>query len=164
MSHECEYRIVPIEERLRPAVQALVDASWAGPLLAVNGRLLDTRDMPGFAAVTDDCTMIGYLLYVFHSDTCEIMALESLREHEGFGTRLIEQIKMAATESGMKKVAVTTTNDNLHALRFYQKRGFVLHELRPNMLETSRKLKPGIPLLGIGGIQIRDEIELELTL
>jgi ribosomal protein S18 acetylase RimI-like enzyme len=55
-------------------------------------------------------------------------------------------------------------NDNLHALRFYQKRGFVLVALHRNALEASRKLKPEIPLVGIDGIPIRDEIELELVL
>jgi ribosomal protein S18 acetylase RimI-like enzyme len=58
---------------------------------------------------------------------------------------------------------VTTTNDNLNALRFYQKHGFVLAALRPNALEKTRKLKP-IPALGENGIPIRDEIELEMIL
>jgi ribosomal protein S18 acetylase RimI-like enzyme len=145
-------------------VQALIDASWAGPSLAVGGKLWDTRTMPGFAALDARDNVTGYLLYVFHADECEIMALESLREREGVGTRLIEMVVSAAREHGMKKVAVTTTNDNLPAIRFYQKRGFTLRALRLNMLETSRKLKPGIPLMGVDGIPIRDEIELELSL
>ncbi|MBE0600510.1 MAG: GNAT family N-acetyltransferase [Firmicutes bacterium] len=158
------YRVIPIDETFRPAVQAMVDQSWAGPLIAVNGTLWDTRTMAGFAAEQDDYTMIGYILYVFHTDTCEIMALESLRENVGVGTRLIERVKAEAIRRGKKKIAVTTTNDNLHALRFYQRFGFTLQTLRPNMLETSRKLKPGIPPEGIDGIPLRDEIELELAL
>ncbi len=164
MSSDNEYRIIPLDERFRPAVQAMIAESWAGPFIAINGKLWDTRTMPGFAAIRDDCTLIGYLLYVFHPDACEIMVLESLRENAGVGTRLIERVKAKALENGMKKVAVMTTNDHLHAIRFYQKRGFVLRALRQNMLETSRKLKPGIPQIGIDGIPLRDEIELELTL
>ena len=57
-----------------------------------------------------------------------------------------------------------TTNDNLNALRFYQKRGFVLAALYPNALVQSRKLKPEIPETGIGGLPLRDEIELEMKL
>lgn len=54
-----------------------------------------------------------------------------------------------------------TTNDNTVALRFYQKRGFVLAAIHRNALEESRRLKPSIPLVGIDGIPIRDETELE---
>ena len=56
-----------------------------------------------------------------------------------------------------------TTNDNLHALRFYQRKGFTLAGLRPNALAQTRKQKP-VPLLGADGIPIRDEIELEMIL
>jgi len=57
-----------------------------------------------------------------------------------------------------------TTNDNTRALRFYQKRGFHLVAVYPNSLNESRRLKPQIPIIGIDGIPLRDEIELEITL
>jgi hypothetical protein len=57
-----------------------------------------------------------------------------------------------------------TTNDNMAALRFWQKRGFMLVAVYTNALEQSRKLKPEIPLIGLDGIPLRDEIELELLL
>jgi len=56
------------------------------------------------------------------------------------------------------------TNDNTHALRFYQKQGFHLHALRVNALAESRKLKPEIPEVGNDGIPLRDEIELSMWL
>ncbi|HPJ03250.1 MAG TPA: GNAT family N-acetyltransferase [Candidatus Limiplasma sp.] len=164
MSVDADYCIVPLGDDHRSTVQALIEVSWAGPMIVVDGRLWDTRIMPGFAALDAQHTVIGYICYVLHPDECEIMVLESLRENAGIGSRLIETVKATAQENGIKKVAAMTTNDNLHALRFYQKRGFTMRALRPNMLETSRKLKPGIPLLGIDGIPLRDEIELVLTL
>jgi hypothetical protein len=57
-----------------------------------------------------------------------------------------------------------TTNDNLDALRFYQKRGFRIAGVRPNALDLSRRIKPEIPLVGEDGIPLRDEIELEMAL
>ena len=54
------------------------------------------------------------------------------------------------------------SNDNPPALRFYQKRGFALVAVHANAVERSRQIKPEIPLIGRGGIPIRDEIELEL--
>ena len=59
---------------------------------------------------------------------------------------------------------LTTTNDNLNALRFYQKRGLVLVTVHRNALTRSRQLKPQIPLIGNDGIPLRDEIELEMIL
>jgi hypothetical protein len=56
-----------------------------------------------------------------------------------------------------------TTNDNLRALRFYQRR------LRPlavhrDAIARSRALKPSIPEVGVDGIPLRHELELELPL
>jgi hypothetical protein len=60
---------------------------------------------------------------------------------------------------------VVTTNDNLDALRFYQRRGFRLAVLRPGAVDRSREsLKPGIPETGAGGIRLRDELELQMDL
>jgi ribosomal protein S18 acetylase RimI-like enzyme len=59
---------------------------------------------------------------------------------------------------------LVTTNDNLDALRFYQRRGFVLVALRPDVMKDSRRLKPEIPLIGAFGIPLRDELELEMNL
>jgi ribosomal protein S18 acetylase RimI-like enzyme len=76
---------------------------------------------------------------------------------------LIEAVKGAAEDAGCRRLRVVTTNDNLHALRFYQRKGFILTALRPNALEETRKRKP-VPLLGEDGIPIRDEIEFEMPL
>jgi hypothetical protein len=57
-----------------------------------------------------------------------------------------------------------TTNDNLHALGFYQKRGYVLTKLYPDIVKEARKIKPEIPLVSENGIPIRDELLLEKSL
>ena len=60
---------------------------------------------------------------------------------------------------------MVTTNDNVDALRFYQRRGFRLVGLRAGGVDQSRAaLKPEIPLAGSYGIPLRDELELELDL
>jgi RimJ/RimL family protein N-acetyltransferase len=77
---------------------------------------------------------------------------------------LIEAVKNTARAAKCKRLWLITTNDNLNALRFYQKRGFVLVAVHRNALEISRQLKPEIPLFGADGIPLRDEIELEMIL
>ena len=65
---------------------------------------------------------------------------------------------------GWKRVWLITTNDNLDAIRFYQRRGFMISAIYKNALEFSRKLKPSIPTIGRYGIYMRDEIEFEKQL
>jgi hypothetical protein len=61
-------------------------------------------------------------------------------------------------------VQLVTTNNNLRALAFYQKRVFRLVRLVPGAVEQSRKLKPSIPQVDAAGLPIRDELHLELPL
>ena len=77
---------------------------------------------------------------------------------------LVQAVATAMGAAGCTRLVVVTTNDNLHALRFYQRQGFVLAALRPNALAKSRQIKPEIPLIGFDGIPLRDEIELEMGL
>ena len=103
------------------------------------------------------------MTYTIVGDDCEIVSLDSLRPGAGIGTALIDAVKAAAVESGCKRLWLVTTNDNMNALRFYQKRGFVLVKVNRNVIEFARTLKP-VPLIGADGIPLRDEIELEMVL
>ena len=50
------------------------------------------------------------------------------------------------------------------ALRFYQRRGWILAAVHLGAVEASRRTKPSIPRRGHDGIPIRDELELECAL
>ena len=66
--------------------------------------------------------------------------------------------------SGARRLWLITTNDNVDALRFYQRRGFRLVRVHAGAVDRSRAaLKPGIPEAGDHGIPLRDELELEMT-
>ena len=82
----------------------------------------------------------------------------------GAGTALIEGLVRLLRTQEIAVLRVTTTNDNLSALRFYQRRGFRIVAMRRDAVAASRRLKPGIPDVGEYGIPIRDEIELALIL
>jgi GNAT superfamily N-acetyltransferase len=155
------YEIRKIDAILREKIQPILDETWGAPLLAINGKLWDSRTMPGFAAVNGD-EVLGYLLYEFHDGVCEIMVLESVVQNIGIASALIEQVKQTAKSSGVSKVIVQTSNDNTHAFRFYQRRGFTIREVRLGAMDAARKLKPSIPLIGEDGIPLSDEIEFEI--
>jgi hypothetical protein len=73
--------------------------------------------------------------------------------------------RSVAAAHACRRIWVLTTNDNVDALRFYQRRGFRLGALRPGAVDEARRTrKPEIPEIGDHGIPLRDEIELELLL
>jgi ribosomal protein S18 acetylase RimI-like enzyme len=107
---------------------------------------------------------VGLLTYYIEGDECEIVTLDSLAEGIGVGSALVDAAKKAATTARCARLWLITTNDNLHAIRFYQKRDFDLVAVHRYAVRRSRKIKPQIPKYGIDGIPLQDEIEMELLL
>ena len=107
---------------------------------------------------------VGLITYRVDGKECEIVTLDSTIEDCGMGTALIDEAKLPAAAEGCKRLWLVTSNDNTKALRFYQKRGFRLAALYSDALNEARKLKTENPVVGIDGIPLRDEIELELRL
>jgi len=135
---------------------------WGSVEIISKEHVYNILDLPNVVGVLDGKSM-GFATYVKEGDGCEIVALYSAVENQGLGSALIEYVKEEAKKDGCSHVWLMTTNDNIHALRFYQKRGFVFTAIRINEMEKQRKLKP-IPLLGNDGIPLRDEIELTIYL
>ncbi len=59
---------------------------------------------------------------------------------------------------------MSTTDDNIETIRFYQKRGFDMVEFYRNSMEDIRRLKPEVPMIGLDGTPLRHELEFELSL
>ena len=67
------------------------------------------------------------------------------------GTALIEAAGQLARRQGCARLWVITTNDNVDALRFYQRRGFCLVRVHRGAVDRSRAThKPEIPAAGAG--------------
>jgi ribosomal protein S18 acetylase RimI-like enzyme len=148
---------------------AALDVAWATALLgrtlggrvqARRGELVDVLDLPGIVAV-DGSVPIGILTYQLAGGECELAAIAADRRHAGVGTALLQALRARAV--GCRRIWLITTNDNLDALRFYQRRGFRLAALYPEAVLRARlELKPAMPATGAYGIPLRDELELEL--
>ncbi|MCL5039708.1 MAG: arsenic resistance N-acetyltransferase ArsN2 [Firmicutes bacterium] len=144
-------------------VKQLVKDRWGAEEVVAHGVIYYPHELPGFVAIQDG-DKVGLVTYHIEKDSCEIVTLDSLRPSSGVGTGLIEAVEEAARRSGCRRLWLITTNDNLNALHFYQKRGFRLVAIHRNALEVARSLKPEIPLIGLDGIPLQDEIELEMPL
>jgi GNAT superfamily N-acetyltransferase len=136
---------------------------WGDEFVVAHGVVHCPDGLDGFVAL-DGEDWIGLVTFAFNDDECEIVSIDSLREGRGIGGTLIEKTIEAARGKRCRRVFLITTNDNMRALAFYQKRGFVLTTLHRGAVNESRKIKPGIPLIGANGIPLRDEIELEMSL
>jgi GNAT superfamily N-acetyltransferase len=147
----------------REWVSQFILEHWGSNKVVSRGVVYYPRDLPGFVAMYDS-EKVGLVTYNITGTSCEIVTINSIRPSSGVGTALIEAVRDIALKSGCKRLWLITTNDNLNALRFYQKRGFALVVVHRNALEVSRRLKPEIPLIGDDGIPLRDEIELEMML
>jgi GNAT superfamily N-acetyltransferase len=120
---------------------------------------------PALLAENYDGELAGVLTYIVTGRECEILTLHAARSWGGVGTALIEALERLAAERGCRRLWVLTTNDNVDALRFYQRRGFRLAGLNPGAVDDARAtLKPEIPPVGAHGIPLRDELVLDKRL
>jgi GNAT superfamily N-acetyltransferase len=154
----------PVVADDRETVGRLLRDVWGSERQVVRGEEFRPAELPGFLALLGD-RVAGLVTYSIRGDACEVMTLNSLVEGSGVGTALVDEVARMARAAGCGRLHVVTTNDNLGALRFYQRRGFRLAELRPGAVDESRRrIKPEIPEVGEFGIPIRDELEFELNL
>lgn len=133
---------------------------WGADFMIVHGDTIRYDEVKGF--VVEDWN--GLLTFQVRNAECEVTSLDSLEEGKGIGTALLNEVLQEAKKRSCRRLFLTTTNNNLNALRFYQKFGFELCALRRGAINASRKQKPSIPQIGMNGIPLRDELELEINL
>ncbi|MEK7354127.1 MAG: GNAT family N-acetyltransferase [Chloroflexota bacterium] len=157
------FQIRPVNKDDHTWVVSLLTEHWGSTRMITRGKVYQADELPGFVAVKGD-KPAGLITYRTEGNECEITSMNSLIERIGIGSALVEAVRQVVQAGWCRRLWLTTTNANTPALRFWQKRGFVLAAVYLNAVEEARKLKPEIPLLGEDGIPIRDEIELEMLL
>lgn len=187
-----EFTIRPLERSDREWVAHFLDERWGTTQIVSRGKAVYGHLLPGFTAERAEAELsdeegeetqetdeadnseteeeeekpkyIGLITINVEDKECEIMTLDSLDPESGIGTALVDAVQAWAKENGIKRLWLVTTNDNLAALKFWQKRGYELVMVHRNAIAEARRIKPQIPITGLDGIPIRDEIELEKRL
>jgi GNAT superfamily N-acetyltransferase len=129
---------------------------WRATQVAVHGEVIDAAALP--ALIAQDGR--GLATWRRVGADAELVTLDATPAGCGTGTALIAALVALLRDQGCKRLLLTTTNDNLSALRFYMRRGFRLTQVRPGAVDDARRLKPSIPVLGEHGIPRHDEVEL----
>jgi len=158
-----EFAIRPVKPSDREWISQLIAERWGSEVVVVHDTVYTPADLLGFVAIEEN-NRIGLITYQLENGECEVVTLDSIHASIGVGSGLLDEVRRAAKEAGCRRLWVITTNDNLEALRFYQRRGFSLVAVHKDAVEKAREKKPQIPQFGKNGIPIRDEIELEMKL
>ncbi len=158
-----EVKIREIEKKDKLWIKGIFKTRWGSDFVISRGEIYYCYELDGFIAEIGG-KREGLITYKIGRGDLEIVSLDSLLKKRGIGTALINKAIEFAKEVKIKRIWLITTNDNIDAIKFYQKRGFRLVKIYPEAVNISRRLKPSIPEIGNFGIPIRDEIEFEKRL
>lgn len=137
--------------------------SFRGEIIVSRGHVHYLKDLNGYVFF-DRGQILASVFYDIRNQECEIVSLDSKLEGQGIGSKLIRLVIDKGKSINCNRVWLITSNDNVKAIHFYQKRGFDMVGLHRNAITEARKLKPSIPLYGYEDIPIRHEIEFEYKL
>ncbi|HEX4289074.1 MAG TPA: GNAT family N-acetyltransferase [Trebonia sp.] len=157
--HQRDMAVRPVEESDRPTVEWLTTQLWGAAEVAVHDGVFYPATLPGFIAERGG-RIAGLVTFQVRPGVLEIVTINALDLYQGIGTMLVEAVRAEAKRQGCHQITLTTTNDNIGALRFYQRRGFRIAAVRPGAVDRTRRRKPEIPRTGDFGIPLRDEIDL----
>ena len=149
--------IRPTEDRDHAAVHQLLTERWTAPDIMLDGEMYDASRLPGYVAFDGD-DLVGLVTLIKRDNEWEILTLDSINRWGGVGSQLLDAVVTEARSRNVPRLTVRTSNDNLDAFRFYQRRGFRFERIGQGVIDREREQKPGIPLRGDYGIEIRDEI------
>jgi NAD(P)-dependent dehydrogenase (short-subunit alcohol dehydrogenase family) len=140
-------------------MQRILRERWPHELLVGRGRVHQASELSALVAV-EEHERVGLLTYVVEGEVAELVTLDALRPGLGVGAMLIEGLAELAPRAGARLLVAMVTNDNVRGLRYYQRLGFRMNELRAGAMDELRVLRPWIPQTGQEGIFVRDEIDL----
>lgn len=156
-------QITELSDDDRRWVKERTELLFGGEFVVSRDEVHDPHHLPGYIA-SEGPERVGLVTYAIDGEACEIVTIDALCQFMGIGTELLEKVESVALAAGCTQMWAITTNDNLDAQRFFQKRGFIISAVRLGTMSKIRLLKPSVPRTGCHGIPVRDEIELSKPL
>lgn len=154
----------PLKSEEQQAFEQWLADEWGSVQIERLDELVDASKEPAIVAEYNG-EAIGFAVLMRHSDHVEVLALKTFWQNAGAGSLLMLAAEEQAREWGLPEVRLFTTNDNLHAQRFYHKLGYRLVAVHIDSITRAREMrKPSIPIYGNDGIVIADELEFRKLL
>ena len=157
-------KVLKITTDNKNAVRTFFMKHWGSAEMVVSSGVYNCSELDGFIYINEHDEITGLITYMIRDNECEIISLDSTEEGKGIGTELVRVVEDLAKQHRCEVISLLTTNDNLHALKFYQKRGYRIVEIIPNAVQKARAIKPSIPLIGNDDIPLHDELKLQKVL
>ncbi len=168
MWHRDDVMVRPALAGDRDWISSTLVDRWGSTTVVSRGQRWDAAMLDGIVAVDaidgGEPARIGLLTYRVDAKGLEVVTLDSLRVRAGVGAALLESAAQIARDAGATRLWLITTNDNLRAIRFYQRRGLRIVAVHRGAIDQARLIKPSIPRASDDGIELHDELELELLL
>lgn len=142
-------------------IREIANYFWGEERVACLGKEYDIGTLPAYV-VHAGGKIAGLLSYALDAESLIIVMLNVLPGYQGLGAgkMLLDAVKEKAAVESRTTVLVTTSNDDLPAMYFYQKNGFQIYEIMPDLLVEHH----GGVEVGFAGIQIRDEVRLRFSM
>jgi GNAT superfamily N-acetyltransferase len=158
-----EVTVSAAHPRDREWIAELLRRRWGSTEVVSRGCIHRAERLPAFVAEAGG-ERVGLATYRHGGDNTELVTLDAIEGGRGVGSALLGAVIDEARQAGSARLWLITSNDNLDAMGFYQRRGLRLVAVHPGGVDEARLLKPNIPDLGEHQIPLHDEIELEIWL
>lgn len=157
------FEIRKIDESDQNWMNDYIKEHWNSTFIVSINENHYANKLNGFVALSKE-KPVGLLTYHINEYQCEIVTLNSSIERIGIGSSLIENVINEAIANNCERIWLITTNDNIKAFSFYQKKGFLIKNFYLNEVDKLREIKPNIPEISENNIPIKDIIEFEYIL
>jgi ribosomal protein S18 acetylase RimI-like enzyme len=139
-------------------VLALFRRDFGRAAIVAFGEVMPLEDQPAMIAEMKG-ELAGALAYRLMPDALHVVALatDPMWQRSGVASHLVAEVEILARRHGLRKLVFSTSNDNLPALYFYQRRGWTIAEVVPGAMIPHRAAPNAV---GFAGIPVRDEIRL----
>lgn len=154
---EVAFEIRPAVPSDRRDIEAICDQAWGETEIDVFGRTFDVLACDNLVAIAED-GFAGLISLAIDKGELAIVLLTVYPRYQGsgVGAALVEAAVEEARSRRLPFIKVATTNDDIPALYFYQRRGFVLYEMvAGEMVDHHGEVVPGF-----ANIPVRDELRL----
>jgi N-acetylglutamate synthase-like GNAT family acetyltransferase len=155
--------MIKIKKANLSIITQILTQYWGGNIIISRGTIHYADELRGYCAYYKN-QLAGCITFEIRDISCEITSINRNIEEIGIRTKLVDAVIQEAKNSNCQYVWLITTNDNIDAIKFWQKYGFDLKAIHHNAVKRARKKKPKIPMIGHFGIPIKHELEFKLDL
>lgn len=139
------------------AIETICDRALGETVVDAFGGTYDILDAVNLMAETEG-ELVGLLSIVVRSGEATIVFMSVYPEYQGtgVGSALLKAADELVMKRNLQFLRVSTTNDDIPLLYFYQRHGFTIYEVCVG--EVADKFGSATP--GFSGIPVRDEIRM----